>query len=138
WQIVFSLVTLAGIAVLVGLPVFAAFVLGWFSNPREHLLPLVLGGIVAFFVFAFWLLLSLIVHVFTKDFVVPQMALDNVSAFDGWRRLLVMVRGEKSSYAAYGGMKLVMAIGAAVAVGIVAFIAIIVLLIPFGGIGVIT
>jgi len=135
WQIVFSLVTLAGIAVLVGIPALAAFLLGWFSNPREHLLPLVLGGVFVFFVFAAWVLLSLVVHVFTKDFVVPLMALDKVSAFDGWRRLWTMLQADKGGYAGYAGMKLVMAIGAAFAMGVLAIILIIILLIPIGGLG---
>jgi hypothetical protein len=135
WQIVFSLVTLAGMAVLVGIPALAAFLLGWLTNPRDHMFPLVLGGVFVFFAFAAWVLLSLLVHVFTKDFVVPQMALEDLSAFDGWRRLWAMMTAEKGGYAGYAGMKLVMAIGAAFAVGVVAIIVIILLLIPFGGLG---
>lgn len=138
WQIVIALVMIAGLALLVGVPVLAAFLLGWFTAPREHLLPLVLGGIALFLVLMAWVVLALIVHVFTKDFVVPQMALENVSAFEGWRRLWAMLQQEKGAYAGYGGMKLIMAIGTAVAIGILAFIAIIILLIPFGGLGVIT
>jgi hypothetical protein len=82
-----------------------------------------------------WLLLSITIQVFTKDFVIPQMALENLSAFEGWRRLWIMLQSEKGSYAGYGGMKFILAIGAAVGVGIVALIIIILLLIPFGGIG---
>jgi hypothetical protein len=135
WQIVFSLVTLAGLVVLVGIPALAAFLLGWFTAPREHLAPLILGGIVLFFVLMVWFAAVLLVHVFTKDFVIPQMALENLSAFEGWRRLLNMVRAEKGGYAGYAGMKLVMAIGAAFAVAMAALVVIIVLLIPFGGLG---
>jgi hypothetical protein len=138
WQIVFLLVMLGSMAVLIGIPAFGAFLLGWFSAPREHLVPLVLGGILLFFIFLGWLLTSLFVHVFTKDFVVPQMALENLSAFDGWRRLWQMLQVEKGAYAGYAGMKLVMAIGAAFAIGIAAVIVIIILLVPFGGLGAIT
>jgi hypothetical protein len=49
--------------------------------------------------------------------------------------LWTMLQSEKGSYAGYGGMKFILAIGAAVGVGIVALIAIVLLLIPFGGIG---
>ncbi len=135
WQIVFSLVTLAGMVVLVGIPALVAFLLGWFTAPREHLAALILWGIVLFFVLMAWFLGILFVHVFTKDFVVPQMALENVSAFEGWRRLWKMLMAEKGGYAGYAGMKLVMAIGAAFAVAMAAFVVIIVLLIPFGGLG---
>jgi len=135
WQILFFLATIAGTAILLGVPALAAFLLGWFTAPRQHLVPLILTGIFLFFVLMLWLLLSMVILVFTKDFVVPQMALENLSAFEGWRRLWVMLQSEKGSYAGYGGMKLVLAIGAAVAVGILAIIIVILLLIPFGGIG---
>jgi hypothetical protein len=138
WQIVFSLVMLAGIAVLAGIPALGAFLLGWFTSPRQHLAPLILTGIFVFFAFLAWILLSIVVHVFTKDFVVPQMALEEVSAFEAWRRLLEMLRADTGSYAGYGGMKLILAIGAAFGVTILTFIVAIILLIPFGGLGVIT
>ena len=44
----------------------------------------------------------------------PQMALEEISAFEGWSRLLKMVRGEKGGYAGYAGMKLLLAIGAGI------------------------
>jgi hypothetical protein len=135
WQILFFLATIAGTAILLGVPALAAFLLGWFTAPRQHLAALILSGIFLFFVLMLWLLLSFVVQVFTKDFVVPQMALENLSAFEGWRRLWIMLQSEKGSYAGYGGMKFILAIGAAVGVGIVALIIIILLLIPFGGIG---
>jgi len=124
--------------VLIGVPAFAAFLLGWFTAPKEHLAPLILTGIFVFFVFMFWMVASIVVQVFTKDFVVPQMALENISAFEGWRRLWGMLGSEKGSYAGYGGMKLVLTIGAGIGIGILAFIVIIILLIPFGGLGAIT
>jgi hypothetical protein len=138
WQIVFLLATVAGTAILLGVPALAAFLLGWLTAPKQHLAPLILSGIFLFFVFMFWLVVSIVVQVFTKDFVVPQMAIEKVSAFEGWRRLLGMMGSEKGSYAGYGGMKLLLTIGAGVAIGILAFIVIVILLIPFGGLGVIT
>ncbi|MCU1272524.1 MAG: hypothetical protein JWN74_3818 [Acidobacteriaceae bacterium] len=138
WQIVFVLATLAGMAVLIGVPALAAFLLGWFTAPRQHLAPLILTGIFVFFAFMFWMVASIVVQVFTKDFVVPQMALENLSAFEGWRRLWRMLGSEKGSYAGYGGMKVILTIGAGIGIGILAFIVIIILLIPFGGLGAIT
>jgi hypothetical protein len=135
WQIAFSLAMLTGLSVILGGPALIAFLLGWFSPPRQHLAPLILTGLCVLFLFLAWLILSIVVHVFTKDFVVPQMALENLSAFEGWRRLWQMVRAEKGPYAGYAGMKVIMAIGAAFAIGVVAFVAIVLLLIPFGGLG---
>ena len=138
WQIVLSLVSLAGIALIVGVPALIAFSLGWFTEPRNHLAGLISASILVFFTFMGWVLLALLAHVFTKDFVVPQMALENISAFEGWNRLWKMLQSEKAGYAGYAGMKLLLAIAAGIAVGIVAVILLVVLLIPIGGLGAIT
>ena len=135
WQITFSLVAFAAMAIIVGIPALGALSLGWFSHPREHLAGLILTGLVVFFVFIAAIVAIACVHVFTKDFVVPQMALENISAFEGWRRLLLMVRSGQGGYAGYVGMKIVMAIGAGILVAIVVVILLLVLLIPVGGIG---
>lgn len=138
WQIVFSLITLGGIVVIVGIPVLFAFLLGWLTAPREHLPGLILGGLLVFFIFAGAMLLALFVHVFTKDFVVPVMALEGVSAFDGWTKLLAMLKTEKGRYAGYAGMKIVLALGAAIIIGIAVVVVILLLLIPVGGLGVVS
>ncbi len=94
--------------------------MGWIPEPEGTVLfSLVLGGIVLFFVFFALIGSYLFIHVFTKDFVVPQMAIEEISAIEGWRRLLLRINGEKGGSAAYIGMKIVMALGAAVLVGIV-------------------
>jgi hypothetical protein len=137
WQILFLLAMGVGLTVLVGIPAALALAVGWLKAPREHMIPLILGGMLLFFVVMGFILLSLVVHVLTKDFVVPEMALENISAMEGWRRLLPMLKVEKGSYAGYVGMKIVMSLGAAVVVGIITFIVILILLIPVGGFGVV-
>jgi hypothetical protein len=137
WQILFLLAMLVGLTVLVGIPAAVAFAAGWLKDPRQHMIPLILGGMLLFFVVMGFVLLSLVVHVLTKDFVVPEMALENISAIEGWRRLLPMLESEKGNYAGYIGMKIVMSLGAAVVVGIITFIVLLILLIPVGGFGVI-
>ena len=137
WQMLLFLGTIVGLTILVGIPAAFALAVGWLKEPSQHILPLVLGGIVLFFLlFAFVVLLA-VVHVMTKDFVVPQMALENLGAMEGWRRLLPMLKSEKGGYAGYIGMKIVLALGAAVILGIVTAIVILVLLIPVGGLGVV-
>jgi len=137
WQILFLLAMFVGLTVLVGIPAALALAAGWLKDPRQHVIPLILTGMLLFFVVMSFILLSLVVHVLTKDFVVPEMALENISAIEGWQRLLPMLKSEKGSYAGYIGMKIVMALGTAVVVGIISFIVILVLLIPVGGFGVI-
>jgi hypothetical protein len=137
WQIVFIFSGIASIFVLAGFAAVFVFGFGLNRNPREHLLPLVLAGIVFVAVFLALIFTALLVHVLTKDFVVPQMALDDVSAIEGWRRLWPMLTAEKAGYAGYVGLKILLSIGAAVALGIAILISVIGVLIPVGIVGVI-
>jgi hypothetical protein len=135
WQLALFAVTMVAITILVGIPLAFGFALGWLKNPGEHVLPLVLGGILLFFLVGAFVICLMAVVVLTKDFVVPQMALEDITAFEAWRRLLPMLNQEKGGYAGYLGMKIVMALGAAVLVGIISVIVFFLILIPVGGLG---
>jgi hypothetical protein len=135
WQITLMLLSLAAFVIVIGVPVVFAWVLGWFAHPAEHVLGLVVGGILLFLVFFAVVVGFAVVHVMTKDFVVPQMALENLNAFEGWSRLWLWLNAEKGGYAAYIGMKIVLAVGAGIAITIVSLIVIVALLIPIGGAG---
>lgn len=135
WQLLLFVTMLAGLTILVGIPALFALALGWLKQSSQHMVPLILGGVLLFFMVMMFVILWLVVHVFSKDFVVPQMALEDIGALEAWRRLLPMLRSEKGGYAGYLGMKIVMSIGAAVIVGIAAAIIILLLLIPVGGFG---
>jgi hypothetical protein len=135
WQILLFLITMAGMIIVVGVPLAFAMAAGWLKQSSAHMAPLILGGIAVFFVAAAFVVTIAVVHVLSKDFVVPLMALEGVSAIEGWRRLLPMLRAEKGQYAGYLLLKIVMALGTAVAVGIVATIVVLVTLIPLGGLG---
>ena len=135
WQISLALISWGIILVLIGIPAFVGLGLGWFRNPGDHMLPLILGGIFAFLVFFVLIVVAMVVVVFTKDFVVPQMALENIGAMEGWRRLLPMMKAEPGGYAGYIGMKIVLALGAAILFGIVSAIVMIFMLIPAAAMG---
>jgi hypothetical protein len=135
WQILLTVASVVAFTILVGIPAGFAFVVGWLRNPKEHLIPLILGGMALFFVFLLFVVVQLLIHVMTKDFVVPQMAMEEISAVEGWRRLWPQIKQEKGGYAAYIGMKIVMAIGAAIILGIASAIVMLLFLIPIGGLG---
>jgi len=137
WQLGFMLATLAGMVVLLGIPAGIAYSMGWFTHPREHVLALVLVGIVVFFLVFIFLVAAAVIHVLTKDFVVPQMALDGIGAVEGWRRLWPMIQAEMSAYAAYVGMKIVLAIGAGIVIGIVSLILGLIVAIPTVGLAIV-
>jgi hypothetical protein len=136
WKLLYALVTFGIVIVLVGIPAAFAFAMGWFNEPRQHLLPLILGGIVIFFVFAILVIAMMVVYVLTKDFVVPQMALEGIGALEGWRRLWAMMKSEKAGYAGYIAMKIVLAIGASIVLGIIGFIFALFIVIPAAGVAV--
>jgi hypothetical protein len=138
FQIVIGLVGLVSLAVLIGLPILFGFSLGLFQNPRQHLFALIFGGLIVGLVFLVWLIFFILLQVLTKDFVVPQMALEDVTPSEAWGRLWAQIKAEKGGYAGYIGMKVALSLAAAVVLGIITFVVILVLLIPVGGIGVIT
>jgi hypothetical protein len=137
WQISFMLLTLGAFLLLIGFPLLAAWLSGWLTRPKDHLLPLVLGGVLLVLVLIALAVIVGVIHVLTKDFVVPQMALERISAFEGWNRLWAWMKQEKAGYAGYIGMKVVLAIGAGIAIGIVTIVALLMLLLPIGGAGVV-
>jgi hypothetical protein len=134
WKLLYTLVTLGAAIALVGIPLGFAFAVGWLNQPKEHVVALVLGGIALFFVFALLVIAMTVIYVLTKDFVVPQMALEDVGAMEGWRRLWAMMKAEKTGYAGYVGMKIVLAVGASILLGIVGFILVLIILIPVAGV----
>jgi hypothetical protein len=138
WQLLLILAAVISLCVLVGIPLLLAFGAGLFQNPQENVLALVLGGLVLLFILLVWAIVFGVVTVFTKDFVVPQMALEDLTASEGWSRLLAMMKSEKGPFAGYAGMKIVLAIAAAILLGIITFIVILLLLIPVGGVGALT
>lgn len=137
WQLGYMFATLAAMTVLVGIPAAVAFGMGWFSHPREHVLALVLGGIVVFFLVFVFVVVAAVIHVLTKDFVVPQMALEGIGAIEAWQRLWPMIQMEKGGYAAYVGMKIVLAIGAGIVIGIVSLILGLIVAIPTVGLAIV-
>jgi hypothetical protein len=135
WLLLLMAATWAAMLLLIGGPVALAWALGWFVHPGEHVARLVVGGLLLFLVLLILAVSALVIQVMTKDFVVPQMALEDVSAFEGWRRLWLWLKHDAGGYAGYIGMKIVLAIGASIAFAIMAGVAILVVLIPMGGVG---
>ena len=133
WKLLYTLATFCAMIVLLGIPAGFAFAMGWLNEPSQHMVPLVVGGIVLFFVFVIFVIATAVFYTLTKDFVIPQMALEDIGAMEGWRRLWAMMKAEKGGYAGYIGMKIVLAIGVAIILGIVSFIFAIIILIPAVG-----
>lgn len=130
FKLVYAFAMLAALLLLIAVPLAFAFTSGWFREPKAHLPALVLGGISLFFVLFTLVVVAALVLVLTKDFVIPQMALEDVDAIEGWRRLWPMMRADKTSYAAYIGMKILLAFTAGILIGIATIILGLVVAVP--------
>jgi hypothetical protein len=137
FQILYMFAAFGGFLLLVGVPLLGTYLLGWFQAPREHILGFVLTGGVFLLVFLAYIFTLLLVQVLIKDFVVPQMALEGVTVGQGWSRLRAMMTEEKRGYAGYIGMKIVLGFVSAFVLGMATLAVVVVLLIPFGGLGVV-
>ena len=137
WQIWLMLLSFAALFILILIPLGLVWAFGWLKQPRDHVIELVLGGILLFLVFFVLIVLLAVVHVMTKDFVVPQMAMEGIGATEGWRRLWERMKAERGGYASYVGMKLLLAIASGMAFAIVLLVVILLLLIPIGGAGIV-
>lgn len=136
WKVGYVLLTLAGIVVVIGIPSAVAFARGWFKEPKEHLFPLLLGGVALFCLFFVFALATAVIFVLTKDFVIPQMALENIDVMEGWRRLWPMMQADMLAYAGYIGMKIVLAVVAGILIAIAAVILGLFFAIPTAGLGI--
>jgi hypothetical protein len=132
FQLLFALSMAVGFGVLVGTAAAIGFSAGWFQDPREHVFQLVLAGIIFVGIFAAYMIAGLLIAVLTKDFVVPQMALDDVGVTEGWSRLWNMLKTEKIQYLGYIGLKIALAIANAILMAMAALIVILAFLIPLG------
>ena len=132
FQLLLITAVTGGVAFSASIAAIIGFLTGWLRNPRQYMVPLILVGIVFFLFIAVFLIIAFLVAVLTKDFVVPQMALEDLTVAEGWRRLWVRLMSEKGGFAGYVGMKIVLTIAATIAEGIAALIVALALLIPIG------
>jgi hypothetical protein len=132
WSLALFVVSFLGTCLLIGVPLLIAWRAGLFHHPGEHLLVLILGGVALFFLMIAFFIVGAVIGLFAKDFCVPIMAMENVRVLDAWRRLFPMLAAEKMAYAGYVLMKIVLAMGNAIIVGIATILIFLVLLIPLG------
>ncbi len=136
FKLLYGVLSLIGIGLIVGVPAALAYSAGWFGTAREHLAPLILGGAFLFCALIVFLIATAVIFVLTKDFVVPQMALENLDVMEGWRRLWAMMSLEKGAYVAYVVMKIVLAVVAGILMGVATLILGLIIAIPSIGLGI--
>ena len=83
-----------------------------------------------FLAVAVLLMAAAVISLVARDFLLPQMALENLSIGEAWNRFRPQLLAEKGSMAGYILLKVVLNIAVSIALGIVAFIWILVLIVP--------
>ena len=101
WQILFMLASFAALMFVVGVPLVLRRNFGWFLYLQFMYSVWCWAGSLYFLYCSCSLLLR--PYSWTKDFVVPQMALEDIGAMEGWRRLWAwLISG--SGHAGYIGI----------------------------------
>jgi MFS family permease len=136
WRMVYQIALGIFFAILVGIPLGLAALLGWFNNPEAHRLPIALGAILLLLLIVLFVVVAAVVWLLAKDFMAPIMALENLDFAESWNKLLAIIKKDVGSYAAYIGMKIVLNIAAGIVFGIAIFLVILMIAIPFGVAGV--
>lgn len=127
--LLFSVIILAVFFLIVGLPLWRAYKGGILQSEDPfgnffHLFAPIFVGVLAFAI------VTAIVASLANDFLVPQLALDDIDIGNAWTNLTRMVMAEPGAFAGYLGMKFLLSIAAAIIVGIATFLCILVLAIP--------
>lgn len=127
----FRIVTLAATVLIIGVPLWHAYKSGAFSGDDSiaslfhSIASIALSAFAAAAVFA-------IVSTLMKDFIMPIMALDDLLLGDAWLALWRVIASEPGAWLGYLGMKVVLAIGAGIALAIAGFIAMLPALVIIG------
>jgi len=132
WTLGFGLAAIVILAVVIGVPIYSAWLGGVFSEPDQHIALLVIGGFPLLFLALVVVLVSVLVSLFAKDFVVPVMALENLGVLEGWRQVLPMLAAEKGAFTIYVLMKIGLAMGSAMLFCFVDFLVLLILLVSLG------
>src|SRR6185312_14295835 len=106
----FRLVTWGTLVLIVGVPLWKAYKSGLFSG--DNSLPIFFAIIASVALVALIVSIAFaIVSTLAKDFVMPVLALDDLSLGDAWSAVWRVAASEPGAWAAYMGMKLLCAIG---------------------------
>ena len=129
--LVFKLVAWGAFFLIVGWPLWRAYKNGLFSGDNSLPVFFAIIASVALGVLAVTIAFA-VVSTLAKDFIMPVMALDDLSVGDAWSAVWRVAASEPGAWAGYMGMKLLCAIGSSIALSIAFVIALLPALILIG------
>jgi hypothetical protein len=130
WKIVFQISVWLFFLFLVGVPLAIALAAGWMSDIRQHVARMIVGVVLFVGIVLVCAVVTIVVEVLAKDFLVPIMALEDLDFADGWHRLLAMIRAEKGPFTIYLLLKIVLSIVATIIFTILAFFPAVLIILP--------
>src|SRR4051812_47177832 len=137
WSLIVMAISFSLFIVIFGTPMLFAWSSGLFHNASQHILLLVLAGIVMIFLFIAFLLAAGAVHIISRDMLVPMFAFEDISIGEAWERVKQMITADRGGYASYYGMCILLAIAIGIIFGIIGLILMVILLIPIVLLGVV-
>ena len=135
WQLGFAATMIVTLVIVVGVPALAAAVAGVFQSQRPGLAVMIVLGTWLVFSLMTVVLVTMVVWVLARDFVVPIMALEEVGVMEAWSRFLPMLSAQTLNYLVYLIIRTVLAVASLIFFGILALLLVIVLVLVFGGMG---
>ena len=129
--LVFKLVTWGAFLLIVGWPLWRAYKSGLFSGDNSLPMFFAIIASVALGVLAVAIAFA-VVSTLAKDFIMPVLALDDLSVGDAWSAVWRVAASEPRAWAAYMGMKLLCAIAGSIALSIAFVIALLPALVLIG------
>jgi hypothetical protein len=125
--LVFNLATWVALWFIVGVPIWHAYKHGLFQGDQPLFAFFDLLASVALGLLAFGLVAG-VISTLAKDFIMPMMALDNLTIGQAFSALKEYIAAEPGAWAGYFGMKLALAFGAGIVLGLASAFAFLVLL----------
>jgi len=129
--LVFRLVSFGVFALIIGVPLWNAYKSGALSGDGSLIVLLKLVASIALVAILASIVFG-IISTLMKDFIMPIMALDNFALADAWSALWRVIASEPGAWAGYLGMKLVLTIGAGIALAIAFLIALLPAIVVIG------
>ncbi len=134
FQIVFMILMLAGLGLICSPFIAWAAAAGMFAAPAGDWHPNLATVVSMIFlllpILVLYSLTTGLIALGAKDFCVPVMALENVGIMAALRVVMARVRREKSNFAMYVIMKIVLAIAVGIAASIAIFLVSLIIIIP--------
>lgn len=129
WRLVFGFAVLLFLVILVGVPLAIVFIPSFKVTAAG---PKIAAAVWAALIFIFTIIVTGIIDLFARDFVVPAMYARRLGVLKGWRTIIPILRENAGQLVIYILLLIVVAIGIAIYSMLVLLVALLVFAIPVG------